>query len=255
MSETYPIVISDISLDGRRSRYFEFEYHRYYLAAWRDDRLRNAPAPSMAITIDRHRDFVAAAERDLEKFAGCGGCETSFIRNVHEIPARANNDFIAYAFYDDYCSDAVAIAYEEYYEIEKKSMLPLNAPIFDRKSNPHHLLCLPSLRDVFSPDCDFERSPTYKFFYDRLAAAGSVILDIDLDYFTYQSPDDGIFVRREEDIRSAFAAIRPAFSRVMSRVTTIAVARESICCGGVENASKIKEILLDIFKTEYNLSF
>ncbi|HBC76442.1 MAG TPA: hypothetical protein DC017_16645 [Candidatus Wallbacteria bacterium] len=255
MSEVHAIIRSEVSLNGRPARYFEFEYHRYSLAAWRDDRLRNAPASSMAITIDRHRDFVMAEKQDLEKFAGYGDCETSFIRNVHEIPAIANNDFIAYAFYDDYCSDAIAIAYEDYYEIEKRSMVPLNAPFFDRRSNPHHLLCLPSMQDVFAPDCDFERTPTYKFFYDRLAAAASVILDIDLDYFTYQSPDDGIFVRREEDIRSAFARIKPAFSRVMSRVTTIAVARESVCCGGRQNAAKIREILLDIFKTDYNLLF
>jgi hypothetical protein len=41
----------------------------------------------------------------------------------------------------------------------------------------------------------------------------------------------------------------------MSRVTTIAVARESVCCGGRQNAAKIREILLDIFKTDYNLLF
>lgn len=246
--------IREILIGGRPARYFEFEYHRYSLAAWRDDRLRNPAAPSFAVTIDRHRDFVMPVVSELERFAACSA-GAGFMRAVAEIPARANNDFIAYAFNENYCSDALVIAYEGYYEIEKKAMFPVNEAFSGRGGEPHRLLCLPSLTDAFARGCDLEKSPTYKYFYDGLGAARSVIVDIDLDYFTYQSPDDGVFVRREEDIAAAFASARPALSRLMERATTIAVARESVCCGGRENALKIREVLLEVLRAEHEVSF
>jgi hypothetical protein len=249
-----PIIRRDALLAGKAIKYFEFEYHRYSLAAWRDDALRNSGAPSLAVTIDRHRDFLLADKERLEKFAAFGG-DKEFIDNINSIPAAANNDFITYAIYHNYCSDVLVIAYEYYHDIEKKSMIAASEPFYDRAGAAHSLLCVNSLNDVFAAGCDFEKAAIYSEFKDKLGGARSVILDIDLDYFTYQSPDDGIFIRSADDIARVFEAVKPSFARMIDKVTTIAVARESVCCGGEENALKIKEMIFDVFRRDYGFSF
>ncbi len=248
------IICRDAKLAGNAVKYFEFEYHRYSLAAWRDDSLRNAAAPSFAITIDRHRDFLLADKERLEKFAAFRG-DKEFIDNINSIPAAANNDFITYALYHNYCSDVLVVAYEYYHDIEKKNMIAPHKPFYDRAGAAHSILCINSLNDVFTPGCDFEKASVYSDFKDKLSGARSVILDIDLDYFTYQSPDDGIYLRSEEDISRIFAAVKPSFSAVINKVTTIAVARESVCCGGEDNALKIRGALLNIFGRDYGFTF
>ncbi len=249
-----PIICRSASLAGKTVRYFEFEYHRYSLAAWRDDSLRNHGAPSLAVTIDRHRDFLLADKQQLEKFAAFSG-DKELIDNINSIPAAANNDFITYALYHNYCSDILVIAYEYYHDIEKKTMIAAATPFYDRTGAAHSLLCVKSLNDVFAAGCDFEKAAIYSEFKNKLDSARSVILDIDLDYFTYQSPDDGIFIRTAGDIARVFKAVKPSFARMLDKVTTIAIARESLCCGGEENAAKIKEMLLNIFRRDYGFSF
>ncbi len=248
------IICRDAKLAGNAVKYFEFEYHRYSLAAWRDDALRNAGAPSFAITIDRHRDFLSVDKERLEKFAAFSG-DKEFIERVNSIPAAANNDFITYALYHNYCSDVLVIAYEYYHDIEKKSMIAPHEPFYDRAGAAHSLLCMNSLNDTFTPGCDFEKASVYSDFKDKLSAARSIILDIDLDYFSYQSPDDGIYRRCEDDISKIFAAVKPSFAAIIDKVTTIAVARESVCCGGEDNAFKIREMLLGILARDYGFSF
>ncbi|HOD40817.1 MAG TPA: hypothetical protein PKL57_09680 [Candidatus Wallbacteria bacterium] len=247
------IISREIDFKGRKIKYFEFEYHRYSLAAWRDDCIRNSGRPSLAVTIDRHRDFLSADHERLFEFMNFKD-DAGFLDNVDKIAAPANNDFIAFAFYAGYCSDVLAVAYEPYHELEIKSMIQQGEAFYGADSQAHYLACMPSLMDTFAPGCDFQRTPTYREFYERFNAAQSVILDIDLDYFTYQSPDDAIFMRRAEDIKNVFEKIKPDFTRLLDKVTTLAVARESVCCGGTENASEIKALLFKIFKEDYGLN-
>lgn len=240
------ITESKIKYQAREINYFEFEFHRFSLFAWRHDLIAGAGAPAFAITIDRHYDFLKAEASSLKAFSAYKNTAELF-ENTDKLPAPQNYDFISYAVYDAMCSDVLVVAYEKYHEIELRSMLDRNYPLQDKNGGTHFLSVIHSLNDFLAEGSTFETSKTYETVKKKLASAQRIILDIDLDYFTYQSPDNGVFVRAEEDIEENFVKISKGLAVLLPRVTTIAIVRETICCGGEEQMLKIKAILKRLF--------
>ncbi len=235
-----------IKYRAREINYFEFEFHRFSLFAWRRDLVAGGGVPAMAVTIDRHYDFLKAQDASLKAFSSYKNTAELF-DNTDKLPAPQNYDFISYAIYDAMCSDVLVVAYEKYHEIELRSMLDRNYPLEDKNGGVHFLSVIHSLNDLLAEDSPFETSKTYEQAKKRLASAQRIILDIDLDYFTYQSPDNGVFARSEEDIEENFVKISKGLAGLLERVTTIAVARETICCGGEGQMLKIKAVLKRLF--------
>jgi len=240
------ITENKIKYKAREINYFEFEFHRFSLFAWHHDLIAGAGVPAMAVTIDRHYDFLKASDASLKAFSVYKNTAELF-ENTDKLPAPQNYDFISYAIYDAMCSDVLVVACEKYHEIELRSMLERNYPLVDKNGGTHFLSVVHSLNDLLAEGSPFETSKTYESARKRLASAGRIILDIDLDYFSYQSPDNGVFARSEEDIEENFAKIAKGLAGLLDRVTTIAVARETICCGGEEQMLKIKKCLKRLF--------
>lgn len=226
-------------LENKTIYYFEFEYHRFSLLAWYDDLLRNNK-PSAVITIDRHRDLVKPDNNKLKQFLNFNN-EFELNNLTLNLPSYKNDDFIVYALFNNFCSDILIISYENYHEIELQNMI--KSPFYDKNSNAHQFICIPSLIELLN----IKNTLTYKAFYENLINNKNVniILDIDLDYFTYQSPDDGVFIRDKYDIENSLNLIKPIFNEIIPKVTTISIARESNCCGGIVNAMNIKNYIFN----------
>lgn len=241
-----------IKYRGREINYFEFEFHRFSLFAWHRDLIDGGGIPAFAVTIDRHYDFLKAGGSSLKAFSSYKN-SMELLENTDKLPAPQNYDFISYAVYDAMCSDVLVVAYEKYHEIELRSMLDRNYPLEDKNGGTHFLSVIHSLNDFMAADSPFETSKTYESTKKKLASARRIILDIDLDYFTYQSPDNGVFARDEEDVEENFVKISRGLASLMERVTTIAIARETICCGGEKQMLKIKAVLRRLFLKYLNI--
>lgn len=244
-----------ITIGGREARYFEFEHHRYSLSAWKDDLDRNSGRPSLALTVDRHRDFVMPEPEKLLAFSGRGPSE-DFPGLVERVPSWRNDDFIAFAINENLCSDVVSVSSEEYHAAEIRKMLPCNEEISDRSAGVHKIYLLRSLTGALGAAAPGGKpSSTFAECLGRLSVAKSIILDIDLDYFTYQSPDEGVFPRSTEDIEKNFDAVSDGLKNICGRVSTLCIARESVCCGGRQNAETILKVLLRCLEKHAGLKF
>jgi len=246
------IVEKKIKYLAREINYFEFEFHRFSLFAWHRDLIAGGGVPAFAVTVDRHYDFLKADNASLKAFSSYKNIVELF-DNAAKLPAPQNYDFISYAIYDAMCSDVLVVACEKYHEIELRAMLERNYPLEDKNGGTHFLSVIHSLNDFLVEDSPFATSRTYEAVKNKIVSAPRIILDIDLDYFTYQSPDNGVFARDEEDIEENFAKISKGMAALFDRVTTIAIARETICCGGEKQMLKIKGILKRLFLKYLNI--
>ncbi|MEZ7891419.1 MAG: hypothetical protein QMC67_06700 [Candidatus Wallbacteria bacterium] len=240
--------------DNKNIDYYEFEYHRFSLWAWYRAMRKNSGIPPYVITIDRHRDLTRADENSIQKFASFLNDDNLF-DNIEKYPAAGNYDFIDYALRCNFFSNMLAVTYENYHDIEIRSMLPANQFVKDNFGNMHHITVIESLNSAFAKNCDFSVREVYKTGFELLNNAQNIIIDIDLDYFTYQSPDNGVFVRDCNDIENNFSLIKDNLRDIVKKkVSTVVIARESECCGGSENAGRIKKMLSRLFMENFNIT-
>jgi len=89
-----------------------------------------------------------------------------------------------------------------------------------------------------------------KVFKDAVRSR-NVILDIDLDYFTYQSPhgDDWAFNKRH--LEAVFKS--DAFHYLLNYIGTISIALEPSCCGGNDECRSILEKLNSVALSKYGM--
>lgn len=179
-----------------------------------------------------------------------------FVRNkLHKL----NTDFIVLSMYRGIIGDAISVSRKNdplFGEFKEGCYKTTRRYEFrDKKCNKHTFyLGGSSILDLvghYGLLTDRHTHQDVQKVFKENVRRRNVILDIDLDYFTYQSPhgDDWAFNKRH--LETLFQST--AFIHLLNNINVISIALEPSCCGGNDECRSILEKLNSVALGKYGM--
>jgi hypothetical protein len=173
---------------------------------------------------------------------------------------RQNIDFIVLSMYRGVVGDAISIHRRDnslYGKFIRGNYQTTDRYEFKDNNGNSHAFYLggPSIQDLVGnygllTDC-WKHKDVQKAFKDAVRSR-NIILDIDLDYFTYESPSGDSWAFNERHLKTIFQS--DAFNYLLSNIDVISIALEPNCCGGnAECIAILRELNSALSKFNINI--
>ncbi len=225
-----------LEYDFKGKKLFIVEDHPTALLCWikafKDEVLKKN---SNLIHVDKHSDFTFQDE-NIEKSINLLSMNYNDIESfINEDLDEDHSEFIVNAMYSELIKDGITFNYEnggDYGKVvESKYHTTLKNCFIDENELEHNFYFYPTpdisnlfgTRSVFGDD-HLVHKDTESMFYE----SEDMILDIDLDFFTYEY-HNYVFPKHIDDIK--FQLVSESFKSMISRSTIVTVALEPDFCG------------------------
>jgi len=223
------------SLRIREKPIYVCENHEMAFYYWCKTRKEMKVNTFFLVMIDWHTDLMQwGGQLDLRKEVN--QLDLNELDEVRELASRSRtqNDNIAYrqpraAMEAGLVTDVLLITHEVPYE---KTYEDLSG----RKHRIFHCLHPNDLRNLVI------EVPSLKESIDYPEGNRNIILDIDLDFFTYEDDEGKAHVIDEEDFKHIFPNA-PLIWWICEKARLITIAKEPHFCGGIENSERILKLL------------
>ena len=192
------------------------------------------------VTVDRHTDLMEwGRQSDIRKEVN--RLDLNDLIKIKELASRSRiqKNNLAYrqpraAMEAGLVGDMLLISHEAPYE-------EIYEDLSKRKHRIFHCVHPNGLKDLLMKNKILRRS----IGYDKNADA-NLILDIDLDFFTYLDQHDIPHVISEEDFKEIFSSDSLLWW-IYKKARLVTISKESFWCGGIDNSEHIFKLLKTYF--------
>jgi hypothetical protein len=206
------------------------------------------------VHIDNHSD-LQYVEKNLEKSKKIVDLNDEELDDFIQGLRSDNSEFIIPLFYSGLIRDCISIHREEGSFNEKKTEGRLGGDsehiLFDKDGKGHKVfLGGSSVRELFHTHGGLLGDKIQHNDIISEYNSKKVILDIDLDYFTYS--EGKRFAQNRRDIIEQINS--DSFQNLINKSSIILIALEPKCCGGNEDCLEILNIFEEAIFSDYNLN-
>jgi hypothetical protein len=246
--------IEYVCLKNRKTVYVMLNHRVAYLC-WMDALRRNQIKPgAFLFHIDRHADFGVCSTALIDDHEKIGDDQIAELQGfVENRLSVMNYEFIVLAMHRGVIGDAVSIDKEDDYDRifgdPKKPVYETTrkTEFVDKKGKVHDFyLGGPSLRELVGYQGLLTDRWTHQDIqkaFNESVARDNLVLDIDLDYFTYND-GEGQWALNERNLGLVLGS--EGFRYVLEKAKVITVALEPFFCG---NSTECRDILNKLSST------
>ena len=193
------------------------------------------------VTIDRHKDLLGLLLNVKKEIKKLDLNELDNIRELAACPRQQNklayNQFYA-AMEAGLVQDMLLISPEVPCAFIYQDLSKLEHKIFHCK-HPKNL------KDLLTIDNTLKKSIGYP------KGEQNIILDIDLDFFTYPNDQEEVHVISEEDFKNIFSNDSLIWW-IYEKARLMTISKETYWCGGIDNSERIFKYLKTYFLNRIN---
>jgi hypothetical protein len=198
--------------------------------------------PATVVHIDAHTDFtmketnIGPSRQMLEMG------DASFDAFVSGL-AKDNSEYLANAMLGGMVGDAIAV-YERTGH-DAGALRKGGETSTDRRVLEGHTLYLcktPNIADLYGYEAYFGDAYHHQDTNELFNKSSRIILDIDLDYFTYVN--GRVYMKHPDDIRAQLSS--RAFRMLWEKAAIVTIALEPGCCGGTKSCMDILGIFEEV---------
>lgn len=248
------INIEFIELTWLGKKIFIFEDHQTALLCWKkayDEGI--IQKNNTLLHIDKHTDFCFNVKLINESSNFLKLDFESAQKFVKNKLAKDSAEFIVTGMFANLIKDGISIHFDigsDYGEFVKGNYSTTDKRFFkDSNGNEHnyYLYDTQNLEGLIGYQSLIGDSCIHQDVNDLFENSKTILLDIDLDFFTYSY--DGSFPRHREDIKRQINS--SSFQEILNKANVITIALEPNHCGNQEFCSEIFEIVVKhLFKNQ-----
>ncbi len=227
----------------------EFDHHRFSLYNWyvalKDNKIEKN---SFLLFIDQHDDFAYSEDELITEFIELDKNNLSEVKNFVTNKLRSDNsDFIRLAMEDGLVGDCLMITDSDFSRQGDCRYKDGVHTFIDKKGREHKIFVYPSTlnleggRGLFTDHIQHMSKEIRKSIHFDDLEGQSILLDVDLDYFSIYK--GGIHTPVHDNFFDRFFEESPMFRDIICDSNVINFALEPGCCGGRENMEEIRKKL------------
>jgi len=235
--------------------------HRVAYLCWIDAfRKKFIKGKTLLFHIDFHADFwlnnrQLVREQEAINIDDQQRLEDFVKKKLHKL----NTDFIVLSMHRGIIGDALSVSRKNdslYGKFKGGGYTTTNRYEFNDKKGNLHTFYLggSSVLDLVGHygllTDNFRHKDVQKVFKDAVRSQ-NVILDIDLDCFTYQSPHGSDWAFNKRHLEAIFQSA--AFIHLLNHIDVVSIALEPSCCGGNAECRSILEKINSVGLSRYNI--
>lgn len=248
-----------IFVNGHKKIYV-FLNHRVAYLCWIDAFRKNLiKQNALLFHIDHHADFWLKDKKLIrEQNKICINSKQKLKKFVKEKLDKLNSDFIVLSMYRGIIGDAISVSRQNdrlYGQFMSGNYQTTHRYEFKYKGNSHTFYLggssILELVNNYGLLTDRWKHQDVQKRFKTAVKNQNIFLDIDLDFFTYQSDEGHTWAMSSRHLKNIFQS--DAFIYLLNYINVISIALEPNCCGGNAECRSILEKLNSVALSKYNI--